>query len=59
MTMFDNAYLVEEHATRLRRAADDRRLARQATAAQRSHRWSRIATWAEERARRAAEQIDS
>jgi hypothetical protein len=56
--MFDK-YLADEHVTSMRRAADERRLVRQATAAHRSRRWSRIATWAEQRARRAAEQTNN
>ena len=47
--MYDN-YLAEERAANLRQAAQERRLARQVAAAQR---WTRIATWAQDRARRA------
>lgn len=47
--MFET-YLAEERATSMRQAAQERRLARQIVTA---HRWSRIASWAETRARRA------
>jgi hypothetical protein len=47
--MYDN-YLAEERAASLRQSAQELRLARQVAAA---HRWSRIAQWAEGRARRA------
>jgi len=47
--MFDT-YLAEERTTSLRRAAQERRLARQIVTA---HRWSRIASWAQAHARRA------
>lgn len=47
--MFDT-YLAEERAASLREAEQERRLARRIVAA---HRWSRIAAWAEARARRA------